>query len=86
MQRSAGAVKMLTLIAAVFVLVHSPGGNDVALNTAEISSIRQRSEMPDQHKDVRCVIVMTNGLSIGVTETCREVVHAIAEADKKTDK
>jgi len=73
-----------TLIAAVFFLVHSPGGSDIALNSAEVSSIRQRAEMPDQHEDVRCVIVMTNGLSIGVIETCREVINAMAEADKKS--
>ena len=74
---------MMVLIAAVFFLVHSPGGSEIALNAAEISSIRQRDEMPNQHEDVRCVIVMTNGLSLGVIETCREVIKAMADADKK---
>jgi len=74
---------MMMLIAAVFFLVHSPGGSEVGLNAAEISSIRQRAEMPDQHEDVRCVIVMTNGLSIGVTETCPDVIRLLVEAEKK---
>ena len=76
---------MLATILAVFVLVHSPGGSDIALNSAEISSIRQRAEMPDQHEDVRCVIVMTNGLSIGVIETCPDVIRALVAAEKKQE-
>jgi len=69
-----------------FIFVHSPGGEEIAINSEEISSIRQVRE-DDQyhyHEDVHCVIVMTNGRAIGTAEVCREVIRLLAEADAKS--
>jgi hypothetical protein len=76
------------LIAAIFVTVTAPGGNEIVVNATEISSIRQPSEVSSGHlaKDVHCVLFMTSGQSIGVVETCREVVKLLADADKRNGK
>ena len=76
---------MYALLFAVFFLVHSPGGNEIAVNSSEVSSIRQPHEpgVADTYADqVHCVLVMTNGAAIGTAETCREVIGIMAAADR----
>jgi len=73
----------ILLVEAHFILVHAPGGVDVSLNVEEISSIRKIAETGQHHhKDVRCVVVMTNGRFIGVVEPCVDVIKLIAEVKK----
>jgi hypothetical protein len=76
---------MFTLAATLYlILVHGPGGQEIEINVREISSIRQVRETADMHfsKDVRCIVIMTNGKFIGVTEECRTVVNKIAKLDE----
>jgi hydrogenase maturation factor HypE len=77
-------IMLLTLILA-FVLFHAPGGAEVVVNTQEISSIRQVTELRDEHlhKDVHCIIVMSNGKAIGLVETCRDVIKALADTEQQ---
>jgi hypothetical protein len=77
----------ILLVLASFVLVHGPGGTEVSVNIGEISSIRQviGGRDPDaglHHKDVKCLVVMTNGKFIGTTETCIEILHMISDSER----
>jgi hypothetical protein len=67
--------------------VHAPDGKELVLNVGEISSIRQPQEQAEAQthfaKGTQCVLVMTNGRFIGTTETCKEVIKAIAVAEKE---
>jgi len=73
----------LIVTSVPFILLHSPGGDEIVLNVEEISSIRPSKGEDTQQKDVRCVIVMTNGRNFGITETCREIGTLIEEAQQK---
>jgi hypothetical protein len=74
------------LLAATLYLisVHGPGGQGIEINVREISSIRQVREVADMHfsKDIRCIVIMTNGKFIGVMEDCQEVVRRIMKLDE----
>ena len=62
------------VLALHLILVHVPGGDEIQLNPAEVSSIRDPRDIPGHFaKDVHCVIVMTNGKFIGAVEDCRTV-------------
>ena len=77
----------ILLALSTFILVHGPGQLEVSVNTGEISSIRQVLHGKDEqsglhHKDIKCLIVMTNGKFIGTTETCLDVIQLIANMGK----
>ena len=78
---------MLLVIALRLILVHGANHEEISLSVDEVSSIRQvlshRKEDDTFHKNVNCVIVMTNGRFIGVTEKCIDVIHLMSEAAKK---
>jgi hypothetical protein len=62
------------------IFVHGPGGQEIELNVAEISSIRQPRDTEEHFTgDVQCVIIMSNGKFVGVTETCAQVVLKITD-------
>jgi len=67
----------------VFVLVYTPSGEEIILNVAEISSIRQPNDTDRNqfHQNVHCVVVMGNGRTIGIKETCRELLYRIVEKE-----
>ena len=46
-------------------------------------AVSQESEAGDYGKGVNCVIIMTNGKTIGVSETCQEVGNQIFEKEKQ---
>jgi hypothetical protein len=65
-------------IALELIFVHAPGGQEIELNSTEISSIRQPHETEEHFADdVHCVIIMSNGRLIGTAETCAEVIKQI---------
>src|SRR5262245_50181899 len=72
---------MLVAAEGVFVLVYTPSGEEIILNVAEISSIRQPTEGDRKqfHQDVHCVVVMGNARTIGIKETCRELLYRIVD-------
>lgn len=64
----------IILIAVQLIVLHGPHDEPIALNAAEISSLRAPGIGDGSYPpDVRCVVVMTNGKFFGVVETCREV-------------
>ena len=72
------------VIAAHFIMVHAPGGAAIEINPREMSSLRNRAEAEGHfHKDVECVITMSNGKFIAVTETCDQVVRMVEEREPK---
>ena len=77
-------MRTLVLLAAIeFILVHGPNDHAIAINAAEISSIRQRDANDSFDDDVKCVLIMTNGKWNGVVETCLDVIKLIVDADKR---
>ena len=80
---------LLQIIAAAFrlITVHGPGGEEITLNIDEISSIRQvltgNEDDSAFHRNVKCVVVMSNGRFIGAKESCLDIVHLIAITDRK---
>jgi hypothetical protein len=70
------------LLALHLIIVHAPNGDEIELNTNEVSSLREpRDAEGHYHKDVNCVIFMTNGRFISATESCKDI-HAMLEAAK----
>jgi hypothetical protein len=80
------AVALWLLIASHFITAHTPDGEEVSLNTAEISSIRQPQDAATSvdhfAKGTKCVVVMTNGKFIALTDTCIDIIKRIAEIEK----
>jgi len=68
-----------------FMELHTPDGIPIEVNVAEISSIRVPKDSPDAHlvDGVNCVLFMTNGKFISVTETCKQVDGLIAMIEGK---
>ena len=68
-------MKWLVLILLRLVLVHLPGGDEIEINPNEVSTLREPRSVTEGHfhKDVHCLIVMTNGKFIGAVEDCRTV-------------
>ena len=67
---------ILTVILAYKLLVlHGAGGHEIDINPNEISSVRDPFNLSEGHvaKDIRCLLFMTNGKVIGVTEDCHTV-------------
>jgi hypothetical protein len=64
------------------LLVLGPGGQEIRINIAEISSIRQVREGSNGHfaPGVRCLIFIDNGRFIATAESCLEIVRMIAAA------
>lgn len=71
--------------ALLFLLVHAPGGQAIAINVAEISNLREPRD--DEGSLVtpgtECLIYMNNGKFIAVVESCQNVLRQIAELEKK---
>jgi hypothetical protein len=75
------------LVSLRLLLMHGANNEEIAINIGEISSIRQvlGTDEGDSyfHKEVKCVLVMTNGRFIGVREPCIEVIHKISDAARE---
>jgi hypothetical protein len=75
---------LMTAAIAAFhlILLHGPGGQEFAINPHEIASLREPSPVSEGHfhKDVRCVVIMTNGRFNLVTENCHTVKAMTEEA------
>jgi uncharacterized protein YlzI (FlbEa/FlbD family) len=76
---------MFEYVAVLFITVHAPDGQEVVLNISEISSIRKPREGADDHfaEGTKCLLTMSNGKFTVTTETCLEIVHKIAIANKE---
>ena len=65
------------------ILVHGPDGQIIELNINEISSIREPRDIEGKHfgKGINCIVFMTNGKFVGVSEKCVEVIQEIHQAE-----
>jgi hypothetical protein len=84
--RQAPEHPMRTWAAAVttglsLVELHTPANTIVDINPAEVSSLREPLELSTQHwaRGTHCVIVMSNGRTIAVTEDCPTVRHYLSQ-------
>jgi hypothetical protein len=78
------AVFYLVVAEVQWVTVHAPDGHAIEVNPKEISSIRDRSESEGHfHRDVACVLSMTNGKFIAVIEPCKAIVEMIEGAKQE---
>jgi hypothetical protein len=70
-------VILIDLLAAVQLLfVHGPDGQMLELNIDQISSIREpRATEGHFHKDVKCIIIMSNNRLVAIVETCNDVLN-----------
>ena len=78
-----GKIALAALTALPFIFVHGPGNQRIELNVNEISSIREpRDSEGHFSSEISCVVFMTNGKWVGVTETCEDVLTKIEQSGK----
>ena len=63
---------LLVVVAQALIALTGPAGDQIDINPAEIISLRQAAK--DQDAKIRCIIRLTDGTSLGVTETCHTVL------------
>lgn len=67
-----------TLVAVTLVELHGPTGHLLEVNPAAVSSLRAPIDIKSHWaKNTRCVLVMTNGKYIAVTEDCLTVTQKL---------
>lgn len=67
-----------------FVLLHAPGGDEIEVNVGEITSLRKPRESGGLvTSEAGCVLHMTSGGFITVSETCLDVIQKIADLSRK---
>ena len=69
--------------ALLFITLQAPGGQPVFVSPHGVSSVREPQNVNKRYfvKGTRCVLVMTNGQFIAVTETCDEVLGKLQEKE-----
>jgi uncharacterized protein YlzI (FlbEa/FlbD family) len=64
------------LAVIAIVELHTPNGHAFDLNADEISSLRDPVDIPGHWaRGTHCIVVMTNGRTNGVQETCDAVAE-----------
>jgi hypothetical protein len=78
-------IDALILVVLQLVLLHGPDGQEIEVNVAEISTLREPREDAQQHfgKNVNCVVIMTNGKFVSVREPCHKIVEAVRGEENK---
>lgn len=76
------AILQLTPIA--LVALDGPGGQKIFVNPREVTSIREPRGMGQQHfaPGTRCVVFMSNGNILAVTESCSAIRDRLDEIEK----
>jgi hypothetical protein len=71
----------MTAIVLRLIVLHSLGGHEVAINPAQVTSLHAKAD--DQNRlladEVTCVVGLTDGKFVSVTETCAAVRAKIEE-------
>lgn len=74
----------MILAVLYLLLLHAPGGHEIAINPAHINSMRA-GDGGDKNVlltgTVLCVISMNDGKLVNVVETCAEVRHQIDDVE-----
>jgi hypothetical protein len=65
---------MAVLVAATFIQLTTPDGNELDVNANEVSSVRAPVSSPGKWpKNTKCILFMNNGRFNAVEEECRVV-------------
>lgn len=79
-------MELIVLIVLQWLILHAPGGQEIGINPVHINSMRA-GEGGDKNVlltgAVHCVIAMTDGKLVNVTESCVEVRRLIREIEMK---
>jgi hypothetical protein len=71
------------MITVAILLIHftGPGGQRIDVNPAEVTSVREPRAVSEGHlaKGTNCLIGMTNGKFIAVTNDCEEVRRGLRQ-------
>jgi hypothetical protein len=73
---------MFEFIAAIWIVLHGPGGFEININPKRVTSMRsgiagQKNKFI--HEDAKCVLNMDDGKFISVIETCDQVRQALKD-------
>ena len=76
-----------TFTAVVLIMLHDVDGHEMSINVDHIVSLHRTSEssgVPNTlvAKGIRCMVGLSNGSRVAVTEDCETVRQAIREALK----
>ena len=81
-------MESVALIVMRLLTLHAPGGQEINLNPVHINSMRA-GEGGDKNVlltgAVHCVIAMSDGKLVNVTESCVQVRRAIEELEKQEE-
>jgi hypothetical protein len=67
-----------------FITLTTPGGEIIDINPHTIVALREAEE--GMHEDVHCIVSMTDGKTVGVTQTCASVLKKLNDdIDRKGD-
>ena len=75
-------VILILLLAYHLIQLHGPGGHEIDVNPHEVSSLRDPRIASEGHfaKGTKCLVFMSNGKGLAVSEECEEVKKMIEEA------
>ena len=73
---------MILTVAYHLIMLHGPGGHEIDVNPHEVSSLRDPRIASEGHfaKGTKCLVFMSNGKGLAVSEECEEVKKMIEEA------
>lgn len=71
---------MTVAVAVVFFTLTLPGGSSVDINAGEVLTIREPATTQHLTKEVHCIVNLSDGKFIGVTEDCDTVRQRLREA------
>jgi hypothetical protein len=72
------------LIVLHLILVHGPNSQRIEVNIDEISTVQEPQKVEGHfQKEIKCLLIMTNGKFIGTIESCERVNDLIREVQGK---
>jgi uncharacterized protein YlzI (FlbEa/FlbD family) len=69
------------LLALHLIFVHGVDGQEIEVNVEQISTIREPRDTEGHFaKEIQCLLFMTSGKFVAITESCQTVVTKIKES------
>lgn len=72
---------LIWFVAVELIVLHSVDGRSVAINAHQVTRLTQARDGTNAnkqlHKDVRCVVNLTDGSYIGVVEECSTIEELV---------
>jgi hypothetical protein len=82
-------VELIIPIVMQWLILHAPGGQDIAVNIKQITSMRAGDPVTKNKiiaGEVRCVLNMDDGKFISVIETCGDIRRMINDLETAGEK